>query len=300
MTMKMKLLDYTLICMIAGMAQLASSQAAFAQTTEAAQNTLPAPPAQIDCTGNDCTSADGLLLRVRTRGEQQPQTRGTNDGDTSPVLQPDRRVTIETEQPGKVQAVGKWSAQLPDGGVIWATEDPNLGQPQFNVSAPSLVAFDGGRITKPVRFYAYSNYPAFIERAEVLVYRASDTDLVTPLATVDLPVAAVSEVIWDGTLPAGFEARAGDELLYLVRAYGADGSFDETFPRRLQLVTPDEVERGNQALRQSVERRNGIALSVEEAEQRSLIDGVFGENSLRQQNIAIYGSRIRILLGQDQ
>lgn len=292
--MKMKLLDYTLICMIAGMAQLASSQAVFAQSTEAAQNPLPAAPAQIDCSGNDCTSADGLLLRVRTRGEQQPETRGTSDGDSSPILQPDRRVTIETEQPGKVQAVGKWSAQLPDGGVIWATEDPNLGQPQFNVSAPSLVAFDGGRITKPVRFYAYSNYPAFIQRAEVLVYRASDTDLVTPLATVELPVAAVSDVEWDGTLPAGFEARAGDELLYLVRAYGADGSFDETFPRRLQLVTPEEVERGNQALRQSVERRNGLSLSVEEAEQRSLIDGVFGENSLRQQNIAIYGSRIRI------
>ena len=283
--MKMKLLDYTVIGLIAGMAQMASCQAA-------AQSASPA--AQMDCSGNDCTSQDGLLLRVRTRGEQQPQTRDTTDTDSSPTLQPDRRVTIETEQPGKVQAIGRWSTDVPGGGVIWATEDPNLGQPQFNVSAPSRLPFDAGRITKPVRFYAFSNYPAFIQRAEVLIYRASDTDLVTPLAKVDLPVGAVSDVEWDGALPAGFEARAGDELLYLVRAYAADGSVDETYPRRMQLVTPDEVERGNQILRQSVERSSGLALSAEEAEQRSLVEGIFGENSLRQQNIPIYGSRIRI------
>ncbi len=292
--MKMKLLDYTLISLLAGMAQMASAQTASVQDAEAAKAPLPNAAAQVDCSGNDCTSQDGLLLRVRTRGEYQPETRNTTDADSSPTLQPDRRVTIETEQPGKVQAIGKWSTDVPGGGVIWATEDPNLGQPQFNVSAPSLVAFEGGRITKPVRFYTFSNYSAFIQRAEVLIYRASDTDLVTPLAKVDLPLGAVSDASWDGTLPAGFEARAGDELLYLVRAYGADGNYDETYPRRLQLVTPEEVERGNQTLRQSVERRSGLALSTEEAEQRSLVEGIFGENSLRQQNIAIYGSRIRI------
>jgi hypothetical protein len=289
--MKMKLLDYTLICLLASAAQTA---AAAAQDGAPAQEALPAPPAKVECSADSCTGDEGLLLRVRTRGEQQPQTRGTLDTDTSPTLQPDRRVTVETEQPGKLVAVGKWSAQLPDGGVIWATEDPNLGQPEFSVSAPSLVAFDGGRIVKPVRFYAFSNYPAFIKRAEVLVFRATDADLVDPLAKVELPVQGVSDVEWDGALPSGFEARNGDELIYIVRAYDAEGNFDETFPRRMQLVTPQEAQRGTEILRNSVERQFGAALSAEEAEQRSLIEGVFGQNALRQQNIPIYGSRIRI------
>ncbi len=294
--MKMKLLDYTMIGILAGgMAANASAQS------------TPAPPAATDatqCGDEGCVSDEGMLFKIRTRGEQRPVTSATTEQSDSTTLQPDRRVTVEAEhvdskwnydlKPGQALAIGKWSTDVPGGGVIWATEDPNLGQPQFNVSAPSLVAFDGGRITKPVRFYAFSNYSAFIQRAEVLIYRASDTDLVTPLAKVDLPLGAVSDASWDGTLPAGFEARAGDELLYLVRAYSADGNYDETYPRRMQLVTPDEVERGNQALRQSVERRNGIALSTEEAEQRSLVEGIFGENALRQQNIPIYGSRIRI------
>ncbi len=293
-TMKMKLLDYTLMGLLAGAAQMATIGAAIAQSASPVQSDAPAPPAKIDCTGDTCTGDDGLLLRVRTRGEQQPETRDTTDADSSPKLQPDRRVTVETEQPGKVVAVGKWSAQLPDGGVVWATEDPNLGQPQFNISAPSLVAFDGSKVVRPVRFYAYSNYPAFIKRAEVLIYRATDTDLVAPLATVDLPVSGVSEAAWDGTLPAGFKARAGDELLYIVRAYGADGSYDETYPRRMQLVKPDEERRGAEILRNSVERQLGTSFSAEEAQQRSLVEGVFGQNSLRQQNIPIYGSRIRI------
>ncbi len=292
--MKMKLLDYTLIGILAG--GLA--------TPAAAQEAAPPPAATTQCNDDGCVSDEEVLFKIRTRGEQRPRTAETTEQSDSQTLQPDRRVTVEAERvdsrwaydlkPGQALAIGKWSADLPGGGVIWATEDPNLGQPQFNVSAPSLVAFDGGKVVKPVRFYAYSNYSAFIQRAEVLIYRATDADLVDPIAKVELPVGNVADVAWDGALPAGLEARVGDELIYIVRAYGSDGSFDETYPRRMQLVNPDEERRGGEQLRNSVERRTGAAFSAEEAEQRSLIEGVFGENSLRQQNIPIYGSRIRI------
>lgn len=290
-TMKMKLLDCTLIGILAGLASA---------PTLAQQSAAGGSPGTSDAQCNDegCRSDAGVLLQVRTRGERQPATQGTDAASSSSALQPDRRVTVERDAvaaaPGAVVAVGKWSLQLPGGGVIWATEDPNLGQPQFNASAPSLVPFDGSRIVKPVRFTAYNNYSAFIEKAEVLVFRASDTDLVAPLATVPLPPGAVSEVDWDGSLPAGLEARAGDELVYIVRAHGADGSFDETYPHRLQLVTPDEAERGERQLRDSLQKQLGESLSLDEARSRSAIDTVFGENSLRVQNIPIHGSRIRI------
>ena len=286
-TMKKTILHGALVAALSSIA----APAAWAQDTDA-------PPAatgdEVACGDEGCVAGGEILMRVRTRGEREPETTGTTDASSAAALAPDRRVDVLSEQPGKAVAIGKWSVQLPGGGVIWATEDPNLGQPSFNVSAPSLVPFEGQRVTKPVRFYAYNNYAAFIEKAEVLVYRATDVDLVDPIARVPLPVAAVGEVEWDGALPAGFEARAGDELIYLVRATGSDGSVDETYPRRLQLVKPEEAERGAEVLRNSVERQSGLALSIEEAQQRSQVDAVFGENSLRQQNIPIYGSRIRI------
>ena len=288
MNMKMKVLDCTLIGILAGLA----STAAQAQTTAASEQADANPVA---CTDAGCEAAQGeVLMRVRTRGERNPTTANAAVTDSSANLQPDRRVDVVTEQGGKVVAVGKWSVRLPGGGVIWATEDPNVGQPQFDVSATSLVPYDGSRITKPVRFYAYNNYSAFIERAEVLIYRASDTDLVAPLATVALPVANVGEVMWDGTLPSGFNGRAGDELVYVVRAHSQDGSFDETYPHRMQLVSPDEAERGAQSLRNTAEKQYGQSLSADEAEARSLVDQVFGRSSLRVQNIPIHGSRIRI------
>ena len=52
--MKMKLLDYTLISLLAGTAQMASAQTAPAQSADAPMGA----PATVDCKGNDCTSQD--------------------------------------------------------------------------------------------------------------------------------------------------------------------------------------------------------------------------------------------------
>lgn len=312
--MKMKLLDYTLICMLAGVSAPAMAQKGVSDLVNTGSDIGRAPnaaptalvpaapaadddaPSAVSCEGGGCRSDAGVVMRIRTRGEREPTIQTDTRGGQA--LAPDRRVTIAADgpgaAPGKAVAVGKWSVQLPYGGVIWATEDPNLGQPAFNVSAPSMVAFEGGRITRPVRFHAYNNYAAFIDRAEVRIYRASDSDLVSPVATVPLPVAAVGDAEWDGSLPAGFEARAGDELVYIVRAYDAQGGYDETYARRLRLVKPEEVQRGLQQLRSSVEKQYGTGFTEEQAQTQSLVDEAFGRNSLRQQNIAIHGSRIRI------
>ena len=59
-------------------------------------------------------------------------------------------------------------------------------------------------------------------------------------------------------------------------------------------MSPEEAERGTNLLRDSVERSLGGALSGEQAQAQSLLDNVFADNGLRQQNIPLYGSRIRI------
>ncbi|QWP79253.1 hypothetical protein J5226_01090 [Lysobacter sp. K5869] len=283
-------------------APVAAGPAAASPSPRAADPAAAEPP--LKCGDDGCDNGDGVLFELRTRGRRQPLTVGTTDRSSSQALQPDRRVTIEAEQPrsewrgapkpGRAVAVGKWSLQLPGGGVVWATEDPNLGQPHMAVSAPTLLGFENGRVVKPVKFYTYNNYSAFIKRSEVLLFRATDTDLAAPIARVDLPNAAVGEAEWNGELDPGLRLRNGDELVYIVRAYGEDGSFDETYPNRLQLVTPSEAERGSRLLRDSVEKSQNTKFSVEEAEQRSQIDRVFGQDALRRQNIAVYGSRIRI------
>jgi len=188
-----------------------------------------------------------------------------------------------------------FSVELPQGGTVWATEDPTLGEPLLNVQAGSQAPFEGGRIVEPVRFHAYSNYAAFYERLEVSVYRGSDEDRVVPLATVQIPVGAVTDARWDGVLRADARLQAGDELQYVARAYAADGSFDETAPRRIQLVTPEQHARGAQVLRDQVQRSYGQALDANSAESISISDSIYGNNGLRLRNIPVYGSRVRVL-----
>lgn len=289
--MKIKLLDATLIGILAGMASAAASaQDAVALETSAGE----APQAALDCDSDGCRSGEETLFRLRTRSYDQPVTTGTSARSSSAALQPDRRVSVALEQPGRATALGRFSVQLPGGGAIWATEDPDLGQPELSVSGPSMVPFEAGRITRPVRFYARSNYVDFIDRLELTLYRAGDADLIEPIAQFDLPRAAVADGEWDGTLPAGRQFRPGDELVYVLRAYDADGHFDETYTHRLQLVTPAEAERGDQLLRSGVENALGTALTADQAATQSLIDTVFAGNALRQQNIPVYGSRVRI------
>jgi hypothetical protein len=287
--MKMKLLDYTLIGLLAGAAPLAGAQTTASVAHPAGDGQRP-----VDCSDEACKGEEGLLFRLRTRSYDKPVTHDTSEASSSPALQPDRRVTIATEQPGKATAMGKFSIDLPGGGVIWATEDPTLGQPELSVSAPTMIAFDGQRITKPVQFYVRGNYPAFIKRLEISLYRSSDADLIEPVATVPLDVAGVTQADWDGALPSRYPFRKGDELVYVLRAYGEGDSFDETYPRTLQLVSPEEAERGMNLLRDSAERALGTSLSSEQAQAQRQLDDVFSGNGLRQQNIPMYGSRIRI------
>lgn len=287
--MKRKLLDAALLAILAGAASttvVAQDAATGAAAGEGA--------AAMDCDADGCRSEGDLLFRLRTRGYDQPVTQGTSEASSSQALQPDRRVSLALEQPGRATAMGRFSVQLPGGGAIWATEDPNLGLPELSVSAPIMVPFEDGRITRPVRFYARSNYIDFVDRFEVTLYRAADADLIEPIAQFALPRTAVADAEWDGALPDGRQYRAGDELVYVLRAYDAAGNFDETFVKRLQLVTPAEAERGAQTLRQSTERGLGLALGAEQAETQALVDNVFSGSGLRQQNIPVYGSRVRI------
>lgn len=245
MTLKMKLLDATLI----GLLATAPALAAHAQSGD--------------------TALDG---NAATAQSQQPAQR---------------------VQPAHV-AAGRHATDLPGGGALWATEDPTLGAPVLAVQAGGTVAFENGRIAGPLRFYGYTNYAAFMQRLNVVVFRGSDTDLATPLATIALPVSNVGEAEWDGALPASLNLRAGDDLLYVARAYGADGAFDETHPQRIQLVTPADFDRGVQALRDDAQRELGRGVAADEAATRSIVQGLHGQSQLRVQTIPVHGSRVRI------
>ena len=102
--------------------------------------------------------------------------------------------------------------------------------------APSVVVFhntpDEGLIAAPVRFQMYTNYGAFIARAEVRIFEAGRSPQSTPLAVVAIDPNGSAD--WQ---PSAHQlSAAGQELRYLVRAYSKDGKFDDTRPLSLWMV----------------------------------------------------------------
>ena len=189
---------------------------------------------------------------------------------------------------------GAFMAELENGAVVWATEDPTMVPPALSVQSASMAAYENGRLERPLRFHTYNNYASFIRRIEVKLYRGTDIDLVTPLATIELPVGYVGDAEWDGALPEWANLRVGDEVLYVARAFGDGDAFDETQVQRIQLVTPADFQRGLEVTRNTVQKTLGQALGGEQAQDLQVSNSIYGQSTLRLQNIPIHGSRVRI------
>lgn len=256
----------------------------------AAQPVTPAPsPAPIRCEADSCRNDDGLLLRIRDDSEPELPLPGRTDLPAANVVPLAPAVTPDVASRG-----GQFMAELPNGGVVWATEDPTMVPPSLSVQAAATVPFENGRVIRPLRFHSYNNYASFIQKLEVTLYRGTDTDLVTPLARIELPADYVGDAEWSGELPPQIKLRTGDELIYVARAYGAGGAFDETRLQRIQLVTPADFDRGLQITRENVQKTLGQALDGDSAQDLQLSNSIYGQSMLRLQNIPIHGSRVRL------
>lgn len=256
----------------------------------AAQPVTPAPsPAPIRCEADSCRNDDGLLLRIRDDSEPELPLPGRTDLPAANVVPLAPAVTPDVASRG-----GQFMAELPNGGVVWATEDPTMVPPSLSVQAAATVPFENGRVIRPLRFHSYNNYASFIQKLEVTLYRGTDTDLVMPLARIELPADYVGDAEWSGELPPQIKLRTGDELIYVARAYGAGGAFDETRLQRIQLVTPADFDRGLQITRENVQKTLGQALDGDSAQDLQLSNSIYGQSMLRLQNIPIHGSRVRL------
>ena len=153
--------------------------------------------------------------------------------------------------------------------------------PRLAVAAsPSTVAIPAGmgdicippRI-EPIRFRMYANYSHFIERAEIRIFENGQSLESRPLAVVALDDP---DGVAEWRPPMAHFRGPSRKLAYVVRAYGADGNFDETAPQPLWLVYGDTP-----------------AASPVDAEAPPLL-AAFGETGLATQNIQLASGTVDV------
>ena len=191
-------------------------------------------------------------------------------------------------------------------GRIWVTEDPSVLKPALSVSATDKAAIANGALSAPIKFSIYTNYAAFLQRAEVLIYARNDFDRLHPIAVLPVNVNAGSNQMsleWDGKPNADGRSLAfeeGDVLQYVLRVYDAQARWDETRPAAITLVSDVEKARALDALNhahslETLQQSSRVGLKLEDY---VLATSVIGRNDAVIQNIPLRGSNVRIH-GQD-
>ncbi|MFZ5561901.1 MAG: OmpA family protein [Pseudomonadota bacterium] len=148
-------------------------------------------------------------------------------------------------------------------------------KPRLNATAwPSAVRYQDDAATDAadnrVQFRLYSNYPAFIERAEIRLFENGSSLRDTPFAVV--PVDRNGRAEWN----AAFEKHVapGRELKYLLRVYDKAGRYDETAEQTLWVT--DRLAEG---------------ADTADAEKELLVG--YGENRVAQRHIPLNGGTIK-------
>ena len=161
-------------------------------------------------------------------------------------------------------------------------DDLNI-KPRLNVVAwPNVIAVNDNPDTKAVdnraHFRMYSNYPSFIERAEVRIFAIDQSTLDKPLAIVPLDAGGNGSWQYDkasnADLPNYTPPRVS--LQYLLRVYDKSGHFDETSSQELWLIDKLDQTPDTQKM------EDGLRFA-------------YGENRLTKNHIPIRGGVVKLL-----
>jgi outer membrane protein OmpA-like peptidoglycan-associated protein len=155
--------------------------------------------------------------------------------------------------------------------------DPLEQQPFLNVIAIPQQSVVG----KPVRFTSYTNYPRYIDHAELRLFTPDQSVQQKPLQVI--PIQAGQSAQWvppawrRSLLHLTTSLEQPHFVSYVLRVYDKAGHFDETQPRRLDLVETAPVQTADaQTLARDMERL------------------AYGENTLSLHNIPVHGGAVTV------
>jgi len=198
--------------------------------------------AENDCASENCGEEPEApyVLRIINSGESQP--RSTN---TTPEGQSDNRrvdVSVTRRVPVENTESEKQSAEFGSNGRVWLSQDPASLERILAVDAPaSASVFDGKPVTD-VSFEIDTNYAAYIDKLELLVWLDGGSETSEPLMVHSLDSAVGSQKWnWNLNLP-NTPLKPGQRFQYALRASDKDGHIDQTTRRILYIVSPENDE----------------------------------------------------------
>ncbi len=111
--------------------------------------------------------------------------------------------------------------------VIWDVGS-DTPQPRLGLSAPAFVTWGNTTFQDAATFEMRSNYAAFIDQWQLVLYRAGDTARKKPIKVYRGASMALSKpVIWRGEVDSGPALRPGEQVIAVLSVRDAAGNIDE-------------------------------------------------------------------------
>jgi hypothetical protein len=136
-----------------------------------------------------------------------------------------------------------------------------------------------------IEFKAHSNYSPWIKHSEIRIFKTAKDVKGTPIA--------VAEVGDDGLATWTMPAEGADKFVYVLRAYGANDKFDETYAQPLRRSIHGVVETSIEDTEQIVDSRDDLT-----ALRNISIEGgtitVTGRNIPLGYDVTVLGSQVSV------
>ncbi len=149
-----------------------------------------------NCAGEKCLTGEGYAIEIIGYTDDRPHS----PADTLAARLSNDRADVS----------GEFLIRLPGGGKIWATEDPAIVDPRMAVHSNDTFAIENGRVVRPIEFFIYKNYDAFIDQATIQIFDDRDLDRIRPIAQLDVPDGDFVRVVWNGD--GARHVRPGDHV----------------------------------------------------------------------------------------
>ena len=243
------------------------------------QSTSFANAANNNCEGSSCENqAAAYQLKIIQSGEANPVVPNNNNENR----QKNRRaeVSIATNVSKSIEAADH-SAAISGGASVWLSKDPTSLDKQLDVSAKGTLVIASDDTVEPVQFTIRSNYLAFIERWEVVIFYADRSVAMSPIHRIELSEKhALQTIEWKPDITQ-LGLQENDELSYAIRAYGANDAIDQSRRQTIRFI-------------KETERSNKQPISPFQALQdKTDSNGAFSE--LERSAISIQGTKVRLL-----
>lgn len=214
-------------------------------------------------------------LTIINHGESQPRSENT----TSAGKQDNRRVDVTLARDVKTSVLENASIDVTSGGTIWITKDPASLDRHLRVDAGATAVVVDGKLESPLEFNLVTNYAYFIKRWEIEIYPAGELPGKQSFKTISgSTIGPTNTVTWDGQSDRDVILKPGVRFDYIARVYDESGSFDQTHPSTLELVS-DSVDAKTDVSSAKIELEYPDGRNYEE---------------LAQESISIAGGKVRI------